>query len=126
MYHELGSFETGLNNGCNVGRDGAALPPALIYKGESADLHDSWVEDFLETDEAYFATSSNGWSPNDLGLQWLDKVFNRHTKDKAGNRRRLLLVDGHSSHVNVKFIVEAEKLLGPLCSRSLNFKGAGH
>jgi hypothetical protein len=37
-------------------------------------------------------------------------VFDPHTKAKAGNRRRLLIVDGHSSHVNMKFIEAADRL----------------
>jgi hypothetical protein len=88
--------------------DSTFLPPALIYKGDSADLQDLWVEDFNEGDEAYFAATTNGWSCNSLRLQWLQKVFDRHTKAKAGNRRRLLIVDGHSSHVNLKFIEWAD------------------
>src|SRR5437763_14068975 len=72
-------------------------------------LQDSWVEELNENDEAYFAASKNGWSCDSLGLQWLDRVFERHTKGKAGNRRRLLLVDGHSSHVNMKFIDYADQ-----------------
>ena len=31
-------------------------------------------------------------------------IFDRHTKAKAGNHRRLLIVDGHNSHVNMRFI----------------------
>jgi hypothetical protein len=31
---------------------GKRLPPLLIYKGESHDLQDTWVEDFGEGDEA--------------------------------------------------------------------------
>ena len=65
--------------------DGTKLPPALIYQGESHDMLDSWLQDFNEGDEAYFASTANGWSCNDLGLQWLQKVFHPHTKDKAGN-----------------------------------------
>jgi hypothetical protein len=37
-------------------------------------------------------------------LYWLEHVFDRHTKAKAGNHRRLLIVDGHNSHVNMRFI----------------------
>ncbi len=88
--------------------DGTKLPPVLIYKGESHDLLDSWVRDFNEGDQAYFASTKNGWSCDELGLQWLQKVFHLHTKNKAGNRRRLLIVDGHSSHVNLKFIKWAD------------------
>ena len=84
--------------------DGTKLPPALIYQGDHADLLDTWVEDFNEGDEAYFATMLNGWSCDSLGLQWLQKVFHPHTEKKARNQRRLLIVDGHSSYVNLKFI----------------------
>jgi hypothetical protein len=88
--------------------DGTYLPPALIYKGESNDLQNSWVADLEQDEEAYFAASNNGWSSNLLGQQWLEKVFERHTSMKAGNRRRLLIVDGHSSHVNLKFLEFAD------------------
>jgi hypothetical protein len=39
--------------------DNTHLPPALIYKGASHDLQDSWVEDIGE-DTVYFASSDNG------------------------------------------------------------------
>ena len=88
--------------------DGTKLPPALIYKGESGDLMDSWVTDFGVGDDAYFTSSANGWSCNDLGLQWLTQIFHLKTIQKSGNRLRLLIVDGHSSHVNLKFITWAD------------------
>ena len=69
----------------------------------------SWVGDFTEDNNAYFTLSSNRWSSDELGLQWLEQIFHRHTKDKAGNRRCLLIVDRHSSHVNMKFITWADK-----------------
>lgn len=85
--------------------DGSALPPALIYQGDSYDLQDSWLEDYnSSSDEAYFAVSKKGWTNEDLGLSWLSKIFEPATTKKAGNGRRLLIVDGHSSHVNMKFI----------------------
>ena len=40
-------------------QNGTHLPPALIYKGESHDLQDSWVDD-LGNDTAYFTASNNG------------------------------------------------------------------
>jgi hypothetical protein len=89
--------------------DGTKLPPLLIYQGDSHDLQDSWVQDFNEGDQAYFAATANRWSCDQLGLEWLQKVFHPQTKDKAGNRRQLLIVDGHSSHVNLKFIEWADQ-----------------
>jgi hypothetical protein len=33
---------------------------ALIYKGESHNLQDSWVDQIKDSDKAYFAASANG------------------------------------------------------------------
>jgi hypothetical protein len=38
---------------------GVALPPALLYKGESGDLQDSWLQDLQAEEHAYFGVSSN-------------------------------------------------------------------
>lgn len=85
--------------------DGTTIPPALIYQGESGDLQDTWVNDFDGSrDKAYFAASERGWTSDDLGFSWLTKVFDPNTKEKAGNSKRFLLTDGHSSHVNLRFI----------------------
>ena len=85
--------------------DGTALPPALIYQGASGDLQDSWLQDFNAFSEAaYFTASIKGWTNEKLGLDWLQRVFDRHTKEKAGNAKRMLIVDGHSSHINMGFI----------------------
>ena len=83
---------------------GGALPPALIYKGEA--LQSTWLED-LNHQLAYFSFSPNGWSSNAIGIHWLKNVFQRHTSHQ---RRRLLIVDGHSSHVNMQFIDLCDQL----------------
>ena len=85
--------------------DGTALSPALIYEGKSHDLQDSWLEDFnASEDEAYFAVSEKGWTNENLGISWLEKIFLPRSGLKAGFNNRLLIVDGHSSHVNWRFI----------------------
>ena len=58
---------------------GSYIPPTLIYQGQSHDLLDTWVQDLNNT-EVYFAVSEKGWTNNDLGLQWLEKVFNKSTR----------------------------------------------
>ena len=88
--------------------DGTALPLALIYKGNGG-LEDTWLENFDIKNEAHFASSANRWSCDNLGLFWLEHIFHRYTSKKAGNRRRLLIVDGHSSHINMKFINLADE-----------------
>ena len=89
--------------------DGSVLAPALIYQGASHDLRDTWLDDFDPVrDYAFFASSENGWSSDLLGQNWLENVFDRLTKEKAKRSRRLLIVDGHSSHVNMRFIDYAD------------------
>ncbi|KAF2182033.1 DDE-domain-containing protein [Zopfia rhizophila CBS 207.26] len=87
--------------------DGSYLPPALIYQGESGDVQNSWLQDYEpSSQEAFFTASPTGWTNDNLGFEWLTKVFDRHTKAKARHGRdwRLLIVDGHGSHVNMTFI----------------------
>ena len=43
-----------------ISANGVALPPSLIYRGDSGILQDTWMEDFGSQDEAHFAVSSNG------------------------------------------------------------------
>ena len=90
--------------------DGTHIPPALIYQSESGDLQHSWLQDFdSEKESAYFASSEKGWSNEVLGLQWLEHVFNHNTRRKAARSQRLLIIDGHSSHINLSFIDYADR-----------------
>jgi hypothetical protein len=41
--------------------------------------------------------SENGWTTNELGLQWL-KHINAHTKRRTVDTHRLLITVGHDSH----------------------------
>ena len=43
-----------------------------------------------------------------LGLQWLEHVFDRCTKN-ISRGRRLFIVDGHNSHLNMRFIDYADR-----------------
>jgi len=83
---------------------GIALPPLLLYKGVSKDLQDSWVEDLGERERFFFGTTKNGWTNDAYGLEWLKRVFEPLTRPKRATTKRLLIVDGHSSHVNLAFI----------------------
>ncbi|KAJ8118480.1 hypothetical protein OPT61_g561 [Boeremia exigua] len=46
--------------------------------------------------------SSNGWTTNELGFEWL-KHFDRHTKERTVGTYRLLVIDGHESHESLQF-----------------------
>jgi len=79
---------------------GYTTPPFIIYKGR---VHISaWYE---EADIPYdwkLSVSKNGWTNNALGLKWL-KHFNEHTKTHQVGSYRLLIRNGHESHLNQDF-----------------------
>ncbi|KAJ6437943.1 DDE superfamily endonuclease, CENP-B-like protein [Purpureocillium lavendulum] len=90
-----------------VCQDLSALPPFLIYQGKPGQVQDTWLTEFdPEHQSAFFTTSETGWTSHQLGKEWLTGVFDRFTKAKARNGRdyRLLITDGHSSHVNMDFL----------------------
>jgi hypothetical protein len=68
------------------------------------------MEELQEQDKAFFAFNTNGWLSNAFGVAYLTQVFDPCTRDKAGRGRRLLIVDGHSSHVNMEFIRTCDRL----------------
>lgn len=65
-----------------------ALPPTLIFKGEN--LNSGWILDVTPL-QWYFSTSNKGWSPEPL---------TRRNDEK----RRLLIIDGLSSHYKTRFL----------------------
>jgi hypothetical protein len=85
--------------------DGSHLPPSLIYQSAASAIQSSWVEDVKVNEHSVHITSSpSGWTNNDIGLAWLEQVFNRYTKEKARQSYRLLILDGHGSHISMDFI----------------------
>jgi hypothetical protein len=84
---------------------GSHLEPALIYESASGSIQDSWLQAFNPDDRrACFAASPTGWTNNNIGLAWLKQVFDPSTKEKAGRSYRLLMLDGHGSHLTMDFI----------------------
>ena len=87
--------------------DGTYPPPSIIYQADSGNLQDTWLDNFNPEEQlCFFTSSATGWTNEELGLSWLVRVFDPYTKSKARQGRdfRLLFVDGHNSHVNMKFL----------------------
>jgi hypothetical protein len=85
--------------------DGSTVDQALVYKSDAETLQSSWVEEIDGNHHRAFITSStSGWSNNQIGIGWLVQVFDRCTKEKAQRSYRLLIVDGHGSHLTMDFI----------------------
>ncbi|KAG6997197.1 hypothetical protein FocnCong_v015293 [Fusarium oxysporum f. sp. conglutinans] len=83
-----------------INAEGQSIAPFIIGAGKyhlanwyrECDLPGDWV----------IATSQNGWTNNELGLEWL-KHFNRSTKNRSTGPYRLLILDGHESHHSADF-----------------------
>ena len=85
--------------------DGTALPPGLILAAESQNIQSTWVSAIdKKKHRVSTAVSPYGWSNDDAGLAWLDQVFKPETLRKAHGKWRLLLLDGHCSHITMDFI----------------------
>jgi hypothetical protein len=85
--------------------DGSALPPSLIYEAANKGIQSSRVEDIKAGDhEVFITSSSSGWTNNNIGLAWLEQLFDCCTKEKIRQSYRLLILDGHGSHVTMDFI----------------------
>lgn len=80
--------------------DGWALPPYVIVKGKYHLL--SWYTNGQFPPEWRVHPSENGWTTNEIGLDWL-KHFEKCTKSRTKGVKRLLILDGHNSHKSTKF-----------------------
>jgi hypothetical protein len=85
--------------------DRSHLPPGIIFPAAGRAVQASWVHSInLKKHSIYFTTSPSRWRDNDLGLTWLEQVFDRYTKAKAWRRWRLLIINVHGSYVTKDFI----------------------
>lgn len=91
---------------------GWALPPCVIFKGKV--FIESWFDGL--PDDWRFEISPNGWTSDEIGLRWLQKLFIPSTLSHMVGRYRLLILDGHGSHLTPKFdeICEQNDII-PIC-----------
>jgi hypothetical protein len=83
-----------------INAEGWAIAPFIIGAGQ---YHlANWYRESNLPDDWAIATSPNGWTNNELGLEWL-KHFDRCTNTRSVGRYRLLILDGHESHHSLDF-----------------------
>ncbi|OKO98130.1 hypothetical protein PENSUB_9514 [Penicillium subrubescens] len=93
--------------------DGYSLPPCVVFKGKVAIA--GWFNENLPKDWR-IEVSKNGWTTDEIGLRWLEKHFIPHTNSRVRGRFRLLILDGHGSHLTPQFDrIYAENDIIPLC-----------
>ena len=76
------------------------LPPLLIFKAKYTNT--AWIP--ASTPEDWkFSTSNSGWTSDNHAYEWLTTLFEPETR-RNDDKRRLLLLDGHGSHLTARFI----------------------
>ena len=88
-----------------ISATGQKLPCLVIFKGKS--LQSTWfpakgVPNWLYT------TSENGWTSNQIGSEWLKRIFLPNTTPRQ-DQWRLLILDGHGSHTPVDFMLHCRQ-----------------
>lgn len=81
--------------------DGTSISPMILFKGET--LLSNWVPPGIP-DDWVITCNTKGWTSNEHGLAWLQQIFELRTREKAQGSTRVLIYDGHDSHITGKFI----------------------
>ena len=85
---------------CAIAADGHGVPPFFCVAGrfhlapwyQNGNVPPNWV----------ICTTQSGWADNNIGMEWL-RHFDKSTQARRVGRYRMLILDGHDSHVNAEF-----------------------
>jgi len=86
-----------------VSADGYVFPSFLVTKGK---IHTFGMFGNVKDQDAKvrFAKSPKGWTDDELGYHWLTEVYHPFSLRRIQpGEKRLLVLDGHTSHVNLQF-----------------------
>ena len=79
---------------------GWSVPPFVVVKGKYILL--SWYNEFKLPKDWRLSVSDNGWTTNEIGLEWIEH-FEEYTRHQKVGVYRLLILDGHESHHSTAF-----------------------
>lgn len=80
-----------------VDAEGEFLPLYVLYKGKN--LWNTWLNG---PDNCRYQVSTNGWMEQPSFQDWFQNVFLTHVKSIPGTK--LLIYDGHSSHIHIDLV----------------------
>ena len=83
-----------------INATGWALPATIVFEGK---VHQAaWYRSGIPLDWT-IGLSDNGWTTDNIGYKWLTEVFDPYTRHCTTGTYRLLLLDGHRSHLTAEF-----------------------
>jgi hypothetical protein len=95
--------------------DGTTIPPCFIFKGEAVNTNLAKDKKKHQIPGNWRVTNSpKGWTSNIHGLYWLKACFKPETAAKAAGGPRVLICDGHDSHISansVRFCIDHNIIL---------------
>jgi len=80
----------------------AIVPPYVIYQGQF--IMEEWLNPRDKEPAMIAGVSDSGWITGYHAQRWLTDCFDPATRDRAGTARRLLILDGHDTHVQTSFL----------------------
>ena len=83
-----------------INGEGWSVPPFLVVQGKCHLA--SWYTESNLPDNWVIKTTTNGWTDNQTGLEWIQH-FDKHTAAQAKGPYRMLVLDGHESHESAEF-----------------------
>jgi hypothetical protein len=84
-----------------INSTGFAVPPCIIFKGK---VHiQGWFEELALPDDWRLEVSANGWTTDEITYRWLRYCFIPATTARTRGKYRLLVLDGHGSHLTPQF-----------------------
>jgi hypothetical protein len=81
-----------------ISADGWFLHPLIIWPATTH--RSSWTTH--ATPGWHFACSKTGYTNTEISLYWMKYVFDPQTRDRAGDRPRLLICDGFGTHESLE------------------------
>jgi hypothetical protein len=100
-----------------INSTGWALPSTIIFKGKV--YIEGWFEEAGISPDWRVELSANGWTTDEIGLRWLKKCFIPATNGRTRGGYKLLILDGHGSHLTPAFDKACEENnIIPLCMPS--------
>jgi hypothetical protein len=83
-----------------ISADGRYLNPMIIWP---ATTHRSnWTT--FPTPGWHYACNESGYTDSNISLQWLKRVFDPETKERANGRPRVLILDGFGTHETLEIL----------------------
>ena len=78
-----------------ISADGFPLQPHIIFAGKE----NQYIWRHTLKGRGSTSATESGWTNNEIGLKWLQECFEPQSKERQRGQYRLLLLDGHCSHV---------------------------